>query len=231
MLGVKQQDRSREVWLTKIKRNGYLYKGVNMTKDELMKLGLSEEVADKVVEDYGKNYVSKDQFNAKNDKLKSVEGELSKVRGEIDNLQKANASNDELKKQIDALKADSDKRTAEYEAKIKSMEIDSIVNAALSGVKSKNNKAVRALLDLTDAQVENGEIKGLKKQLDLVVKENPYLFGDNTKPVGTPAGNDGGKGTPQVITTKDFVKMSYADRTKLFEENKDLYNQLSKGEN
>ena len=202
-----------------------------MTKDELMKLGLSEEVADKVVEDYGKNYVSKDQFNAKNDKLKSVEGELSKVRGEIDNLQKANASNDELKKQIDALKADSDKRTAEYEAKIKSMEIDSIVNAALSGVKSKNNKAVRALLDLTDAQVENGEIKGLKKQLDLVVKENPYLFGDNTKPVGTPAGNDGGKGTPQVITTKDFVKMSYADRTKLFEENQDLYNQLSKGEN
>lgn len=202
-----------------------------MTKDELMKLGLSEEVADKVVEDYGKNYVSKDQFNAKNDKLKSVEGELSKVRGEIDNLQKANASNDELKKQIDALKADSDKRTAEYEAKIKSMEIDSIVNTALSGVKSKNNKAVRALLDLTDAQVENGEIKGLKKQLDLVVKENPYLFGDNTKPVGTPAGNDGGKGTPQVITTKDFVKMSYADRTKLFEENKDLYNQLSKGEN
>ena len=208
-----------------------MYKGVNMTKDELMKLGLSEEVADKVVEDYGKNYVSKDQFNAKNDKLKSVEGELSKVRGEIDNLQKANASNDELKKQIDALKADSDKRTAEYEAKIKSMEIDSIVNAALSGVKSKNNKAVRALLDLTDAQVENGEIKGLKKQLDLVVKENPYLFGDNTKPVGTPAGNDGGKGTPQVITTKDFVKMSYADRTKLFEENQDLYNQLSKGEN
>lgn len=208
-----------------------MYKGVNMTKDELMKLGLSEEVADKLVEDYGKNYVSKDQFNAKNDKLKSVEGELSKVRGEIDNLQKANASNDELKKQLDALKADSDKRTAEYEAKIKSMEIDNIVNTALSGVKSKNNKAVRALLDLTDAQVENGEIKGLKKQLDLVVKENPYLFGDNTKPVGTPAGNDGGKGTPQVITAKDFVKMSYADRTKLFEENQDLYNQLSKGEN
>lgn len=202
-----------------------------MTKDELMKLGLSEDVADKVVEDYGKNYVSKDQFNAKNDKLKSVEGELSKVRGEIDNLQKANASNDELKKQIDALKADSDKRTAEYEAKIKSMEIDSIVNTALSGVKSKNNKAVRALLDLTDAQVENGEIKGLKKQLDLVVKENPYLFGDNTKPVGTPAGNDGDKGTPQVITAKDFVKMSYTDRTKLFEENQDLYNQLSKGDN
>lgn len=210
---------------------GICIKGVNMTKDELMKLGLSEEIADKVVEDYGKNYVSKDQFNAKNDKLKSVEGELSKVRGEIDNLQKANANNDELKKQIDALKADSDKRTAEYEAKIKSMEIDNIVNTALSGVKSKNNKAVRALLDLNDATIENGEIKGLKDQLDTVMKDNPFLFGENTKPTGTPAGNEGGKhGTP-TITAKEFAKMNYAERSKLYDENQELYNQLSKGDN
>lgn len=209
---------------------GICNKEVNMTKDELIKLGLSEELADKVVEDYGKNYVSKDQFNAKNDKLKSVEGELSKVRGEIDNLQKANASNDDLKKQIDALKADSDKRTAEYEEKIKSMEIDNIVNTALSGVKSKNNKAVRALLDLNDAKIENGEIKGLKDQLDAVMKENPFLFGENTKPTGTPAGNEGGKhGTP-TITSKEFAKMNYAERSKLYDENQELYNQLSKGE-
>lgn len=201
-----------------------------MTKDELLKLGLSEEVADKLVEDYGKNYVSKDQFNAKNDKLKSVEGELSKVRGEIDNLQKANANNDELKKQIDALKADSDKRTTEYEAKIKSMEIDNIVNTALSGVKSKNNKAVRALLDLTDAKIENGEIKGLKDQLDAVMKENPFLFGENTKPIGTPAGNEGGKHGTHTITSKEFAKMNYAERSKLYDENQELYNQLSKGE-
>lgn len=209
---------------------GICIKGVNMTKEELIKLGLSEELADKVVEDYGKNYVSKDQFNAKNDKLKSVEGELSKVRGEIDNLQKANANNDELKKQIDALKADSDKRTVEYEAKIKSMEIDNIVNTALSGVKSKNNKAVRALLDLTDAKIENGEIKGLKDQLDAVMKDNPFLFGENAKPTGTPAGNEGGKhGTP-TITSKEFAKMNYAERSKLYDENQELYNQLSKGE-
>lgn len=207
-----------------------MYKGVNMTKDELMKLGLSEEVADKLVEDYGKNYVSKDQFNAKNDKLKSVEGELSKVRGEIDNLQKANANNDELKKQIDALKADSDKRTTEYEAKIKSMEIDNIVNTALSGVKSKNNKAVRALLDLNDVKIENGEIKGLKDQLDAVMKENPFLFGENTKPIGTPAGNEGGKHGTHTITSKEFAKMNYAERSKLYDENQELYNQLSKGE-
>ena len=38
-----------------------------MTKEELLALGLTEEQAVKVVEDYGKNYVSKDQFNSKNE--------------------------------------------------------------------------------------------------------------------------------------------------------------------
>ena len=33
-----------------------------MTKEELLALGLTEEQTAKVVEDYGKNYVSKDQF-------------------------------------------------------------------------------------------------------------------------------------------------------------------------
>ena len=39
---------------------GILFKEVTMTKEELLALGLTEEQAAKVVEDYGKNYVSKD---------------------------------------------------------------------------------------------------------------------------------------------------------------------------
>lgn len=41
-----------------------------MTKDELKALGLSDEQITAVVEDYGKNYVAKSQFNQKNDELK-----------------------------------------------------------------------------------------------------------------------------------------------------------------
>ena len=52
-----------------------------MTKEELLALGLTEEQTAKVVEDYGKNYVSKDQFNAKNEELKSVKGELTTLNG------------------------------------------------------------------------------------------------------------------------------------------------------
>lgn len=201
-----------------------------MTKEELLALGLTEEQTAKVVEDYGKNYVSKDQFNAKNEELKSVKGELTTLNSEIDNLKKSNADNAELAKQIETMKADAETRKAEYEGKIAQLEIDNIVNVALSNAKAKNNVAVRALLDLTDAKVKDGEIKGLKDQLDAVMKENPFLFGENTKPTGTPAGNDGGKhGTP-TITSKEFAKMNYAERSKLYDENQELYNQLSKGE-
>jgi hypothetical protein len=35
-----------------------------MTKEELKALGVTDEAADKIVEDYGKNYVSKAQINA-----------------------------------------------------------------------------------------------------------------------------------------------------------------------
>ena len=43
-----------------------------MTKEELIKLGLTEEQAEAVTKDYGENYVSKSQFNAKNDEAKAA---------------------------------------------------------------------------------------------------------------------------------------------------------------
>ncbi len=36
-----------------------------MTKEELKKLGLDDDVADKIIEDYGKNYAAKIQVNQK----------------------------------------------------------------------------------------------------------------------------------------------------------------------
>ena len=47
-----------------------------MTKEELKALGLTDEQAEAVVADYGKNYVSKPQFNAQ---LQSLKDEKKKV--------------------------------------------------------------------------------------------------------------------------------------------------------
>lgn len=193
-----------------------------MTKEELLALGLTEEQTAKAVEDYGKNYVSKDQFNAKNEELKSVKGELTTLNSEIDNLKKSNADNAELAKQIETMKA-------EYEGKIAQLEIDNIVNVALSNAKAKNNVAVRALLDLTDAKVKDGKIKGLDEQLAEVAKANPYLFGEASAPKGVAPGNPGGKAPSGAVTKEDFAKMTYSQRAELFANDVELYHSLTGG--
>jgi hypothetical protein len=200
-----------------------------MTKSELLELGITEEQADKIVEDYGKNYVSKSQFNAKNEELKNRKDEVKTLTDEIENLKQSNANNQELIKQIDDLKAAAATRENEYAAKLKAMEVDSIVDKSIMSLNGKNTKAIRALLDLNEAKVENGEVVGLKEQLESVQKDNPYLFGTDVKPNSTLPGEPGGK-TPAGITPAEFSKMNYSQRAKVYDENPELYNQLTKGD-
>ena len=66
-----------------------------MTKDELKALGLSDEQAAKVAEDYEKNYVEKSRFTAKEDELKAAKDESKTARGELDKLKKDHKGVDE----------------------------------------------------------------------------------------------------------------------------------------
>ena len=142
------------------------WKGVTtMTKEELKALGLNDEQIEKVAEDYGKNYVPKSQFNQKNEELKQAKESLTTMQSDIEALKKANADNAELSKQIDELNAAQLKREEEYTAQIQKMELDRIVERTLLSSKVKNAKAVRALLDLEDAKVKDGTIKGLDDHL------------------------------------------------------------------
>lgn len=149
-----------------------------MTKEELKALGLTDEQVEKINEDYGKNYVSKSQFNAKNEELKQVKGELKTVNDEIDTLKKNHQDNEDLAKQIEKLKADSAERETEYNAKIKQMEIDSLVDKAIVNAKGRNATAIKALLNLTDAEIEDGKIKGLDEQVKKIQESDSYLFGE-----------------------------------------------------
>ena len=202
-----------------------------MTKEELKALGLNDEQIEKVVEDYGKNYVPKNQFNKKNDALKQAEESLEAMQSDIETLKKANADNDELSKQIDELNAAQLKREAEYTAQIQKMELDGIVERTLLSSKVKNAKAVRALLDLEDAKVKDGTIKGLDDQLTKLKESDPYLFESDSKPTGvTPGEPHGGQGSTG-ITQEQFNKMGYLQRAKLKEDDPNAYSELTNGGN
>ena len=133
-----------------------------MTREELKALGLSDEQIEKIVDDYGKNYVSKSQFNQKNEEAKHLKGEADTFKKEIEELKKTNKDNADLAAQIEKMKEDAKTREQTYKANTKKMQIDSLVDLALVKNKAKNSKAVKALLvDLDKAKIIDGAIKGL----------------------------------------------------------------------
>ena len=203
-----------------------------MTREELKALGLSDEQIEKVVEDYGKNYVSKSQFNQKNEEAKHLKGEADTFKKEIEELKKTNKDNADLAAQIEKMKEDAKTREQTYKANTKKMQIDSLVDLELIKNKAKNPKAVKALLvDLDKAEIVDGSIKGLDEQFKKLKETDAYMFeteDDSSGSKGFKAGQ--GDSNKKSITHEDFTKMSYAQRLELHNSNKELYDSLNKGE-
>lgn len=197
-----------------------------MTKEQLQALSLTEEQINAIIEDYGKNYVSKAQFNEKNDAYKQAKLEIENLTNDISTLSEANKANEALQSQIKELQDAATKREADYNENIKNMKIDTAITKALSKSGAMNETILTGLLDRTKIAIgEDNTITGIQEQIMALKESDPYLFKqDSIKGVvpgdATPKTNDG-------ITKEQFNKMSYLDRVRLQETNPDLYSELS----
>ena len=197
-----------------------------MTKEQLQALNLTEEQINAIIEDYGKNYVSKAQFNEKNDAYKQAKLEIENLTTDINNLSEANKANEALQSQIKELQDAATQREADYNENIKNMKIDTAITKALSKSGAMNETILTGLLDRTKIAIgEDNTITGIQEQIVALKESDPYLFKqDSIKGVvpgdATPKTHDG-------ITKEQFNKMSYLDRVQLQETNPDLYSELS----
>lgn len=197
-----------------------------MTKEQLQALNLTDEQINAIIEDYGKNYVSKAQFNEKNDAYKQAKQEIENLTADINNLSEANKANEALQSQIKELQDAATQREADYNENIKNMKIDTAITKALSKSGAMNETILTGLLDRTKIAIgEDNTITGIQEQIVALKESDPYLFKqDSIKGVvpgdATPKTHDG-------ITKEQFNKMSYLDRVQLQETNPDLYSELS----
>ena len=197
-----------------------------MTKEQLQALNLTEEQINAIIEDYGKNYVSKAQFNEKNDAYKQAKQEIENLTNDISTLSEANKANEALQSQIKELQDAATQREADYNENIKNMKIDTAITKALSKSGAMNETILTGLLDRTKIAIdEDNTITGIQEQIVALKESDPYLFKqDSIKGVvpgdATPKTHDG-------ITKEQFNKMSYLDRAQLQETNPDLYSELS----
>lgn len=154
-----------------------------MTRQELEDLGLDKEQADKVlsinkadVEDAGK------EVQTENANLKKQVKERDK---QLENLKASAGDNEELKKQIKQLQEDNKTQAAAHEKELTQLKIDTAVDKALTESGAKNNKAVRALLNLDDAALlDDGLVKGLSDQIDKLKADDgsKFLFSESEQP-------------------------------------------------
>lgn len=160
-------------------------------KEKLIEKGLSEELADSIMKELDGSFVPKSRFNEINAELKQMKDLIKERDGQLETLKKSNVDSEELKKQIEQLQIDNKAKDAAHANEIKQLKIDTAIDKALADAKAKNLKAVKALLELGDAEIgEDGKIKGLDARIKALMEadDTKFLFDATDSPSTTTKG-------------------------------------------
>lgn len=200
-----------------------------MKKEDLIKLGLDEETAEKVAKASAeelKGYIPKARFDEVNNEKKKLETTVIERDQQLEALKNSTGDVEAMKKQIVDLQANNKAKDEAHAAEIKQLKIDAAVSAALTAAKAKNEKAVRALLELDPEKVElleDGTVKGLDEQIKglLEADDTKFLFNTETKKTKFKGANPGETGNEDPDKKIDISKMSYEELAAYLEENPD----------
>ena len=194
-----------------------------MKKEELVKLGLDEETAEKIANASAeelRGFVPKSRFDEVNNAKKTAEDTVKERDQQIESLKSA-GNVDDLKQQITTLQNENKAKDEAHAAELLKVRIDSDVEAALTEAQAKNHKAVKALLDLEKAELgDDGKVKGLREQIAALTKaeDSKFMFNAVTAPKmkGAKTGEDGIEDGDKGVDTS---KMTYDELCAYLAEN------------
>ncbi len=139
----------------------------------------TEDIDRQVSTEIGKNFVSKTDFSV----VKEAKKQLEEKMPSLDKLSKIDTES--LQATIETLKNENQAAKEKYEAQLKQQKIEHAVTMALTSAKAKNLKAVKALLDLENAEIqEDGTVKGLLENIETLkgAEDSKFLFETNEAP-------------------------------------------------
>lgn len=146
---------------------------------------VTEKLGDKKIMVDDGNFIPKSRFDQVNQAKKELEVQLKDRDTQLADLSKNNKDNENLLNQIKDLQALNKQTTTDYENKINQIQFDYALDGALTNAKSKNNKALKALLDMNSIKYQEGKLEGLQEQIEVLQKDASYLFDLNTAPQNT----------------------------------------------
>lgn len=164
-----------------------------MTKEQLISLGIAEDVVDKVLTAYKNsidgNYVPKATFEAEREKVKDLNEQISERDKQIEGLKKFEGDNEKLTQQLESIQNENKNQKEEYEKKIVTLEQDSILNAELTPLVNDISD-ILPKIDREKLIFKDGKVSGLDEQVAEIKKVSPHYF----KTTENNPGDEGNKG-------------------------------------
>lgn len=200
-----------------------------MKRSFLKELELDDEVIDKIMAENGKDIEAhKGNSDRLTADLDAKTKEHSEALALIEQLKGENAGNENLQNSI----KDYETKVAQLTAELEQAKIDKALEVALLENKAKASDIDYLMYKLKAdhkelALDENGKVKGIEDIVSGLKTSYASNFESVSKKVIEPNKLPQGKTTTE-ITKEQFDKMGYSERAKLYSENKELYQQLSK---
>ena len=201
----------------------------------LKKCGVEEDKANEIVKAMGEakiyttNLENVDvRYNKLQEQKKQLEEASKTYQKQLEELTKNNADVEALNKLVEQLQLSNKELEDKHSKEMYNLQFDFALEGALNNAKSKNNKALKVLLDMNSIKYQEGKLEGLQEQIEVLQKDASYLFDLNTAPQNTGGvGNYSRGNNNPTITKEQFRSMSYMEKMDLYNKDKDLFNQLS----
>lgn len=152
-----------------------------MNKEELLKLGLTEEQAEKVMSantEQLKGFIPKSRFDEVNNAKKQAEKDLTERDKQLEVLKNSSGDVETLRKTIETLQNDNKAATEKYNEELAKIKLAGAIDTALLGANAVNIKAVKALLDMDKIKLDGEVLLGINEQLEALktAEDSKMLF-------------------------------------------------------
>lgn len=194
-------------------------------KEVLKKLGIADTEIEKIDTEVRKelplHFVPKSQYNEINEVKKRLETDIAERDKQIDTLGKTAGLSDELKQELEKVKAENKTAKEQYESDMKDLRLNSALKIAL-GNSVHDVDMVAGLLDKSLIELgEDGSIKkGYEDQIKALQTNKPFLFVPE-QAAPTFKGMSPTDGVPPTQTPKSTSEMTYTELTEYLAANPD----------
>ena len=163
-----------------------------MIQEILKNCGVDEEKTNEIVKAmseakiYTTNLENVDvRYNKLQEQKKQLEEASKNYEKQLKDLTKNNADVEALNKLVEQLQLSNKELEANHKQEMDKLQFDFALEGALNNAKSKNNKALKALLDMNSIKYQEGKLEGLQEQIEALKNDASYLFDLETAPTNT----------------------------------------------